>query len=196
MMKKILILVSVCLCCYGAMAQLPVNIGVHGGISSNRIKVKDIPNTLGTRAHTGFMVGAFARINLGKLYIEPSLNYTHKESVWETEESVGSTTATTQVDHKLKLNSFDIPLMLGFQVLDLSILKLRAFLGPVVSFPKLKDVKQITNTHKTNWNGKIGVGIDVWKLTFDIDYEKAFRELGHDLKAPRSFNFTLGLKII
>ena len=39
-------------------------------------------------------------------------------------------------------------------------------------------------------------GVDVWKLTFDIDYEKAFKNLGHELKAPRSFNFTLGLKII
>lgn len=195
-MKKTLILLFTCLLSMGAMAQLPVNVGIHGGISSNRIKVKDIPNTMGTQAHTGYMIGAFARINLGKLYIEPSLNWAHKESVWETEESVGTTIATTRKDYNLKVNSFDIPILLGYEVLDLNIIKLRAFLGPVISFPKLKDMPQITGTHKTNWHGKIGVGVDVWKLTFDIDYEKAFKELGHDLKAPRSFNFTLGLKII
>lgn len=195
-MKKILLFLFICTFGYSAMAQLPINIGVHGGISSNRIKVRDIPNTLGTRAHSGYMVGAFARLNLGKIYIEPSLNYSHKESVWETEVSTGSTTATTQVDHNLKVNSFDIPVMLGFEVLDLSILKLRTYLGPVVSFPKLKDIKQLSGSDKTSWHGKIGVGVDVWKLTFDIDYEKAFKDLGHDLKAPRSFNFTLGLKII
>ena len=50
------------------------------------------------------------------------------------------------------------------------------------------------------WNGKIGVGVDVWKLTFDIDYEKGlkkFQDNGNGkIKSPRSFNFTLGLKII
>ena len=98
----------------------------------------------------------------------------------------------------LKLNTFDIPIMLGFQVLDLSIVKLRAFLGPVLSVGKVKNLKKLgdISTDKTNWHGKVGVGVDVWKLTFDIDYEKAFKNLGHELKAPRSFNFTLGLKII
>ena len=98
----------------------------------------------------------------------------------------------------LKLNTFDIPLMVGFQVLDLSILRLRAFLGPVLSVGKIKNLKHLgdVSTDKTNWHGKIGVGADIWKLTFDIDYEKAFKDLGHKIKAPRSFNFTLGLKII
>lgn len=65
-MKKILFFLLLCTCGYGAMAQLPINVGVHGGISSNRIKIKDIPNTLGTRAHSGYMAGVFARLNLGK----------------------------------------------------------------------------------------------------------------------------------
>lgn len=116
--------------------------------------------------------------------------------MWEAEESIGTTTATQQVDRNIKLNSFDIPVMLGFEVLDISVLKLRTYLGPVVSFPKLKNVKQLSDSEKTNWHGKLGVGIDIWKLTFDIDYEKAFKNLGHNLKAPRSFNFTLGFKII
>ena len=190
-MKRVLSLLLICLCSYGVMAQLPINIGIHGGTSSNRIKVKDIPQAIGTRAHTGYMLGAFARVNLGKRYLEPSYNYSHKESVVETKNE-------GEKDYNLKMNSFDIPVMLGFRVLDLSILKLRAFLGPVVSFPTLKDISEITDvdSDKTNWRGKLGVGVDVWKLTFDVDYEKAFKNLGHELKAPRSFNFTLGLKII
>lgn len=194
-MKKILLLLLIGICGYGAMAQLPVNLGVHGGITSNRIKVKDIPAAIGSRAHTGYMLGAFVRLNLGKTYIEPSFNFNHKESVVETQ----ATTQGGDGDNvNLKVNSFDIPLMVGFQVLDLSLVKLRAFLGPVASFPKLKDLKGIDleKIKKTNWHGKIGIGADIWKLTFDIDYEKAFKDLGHDLKAPRSFNFTLGLKII
>ena len=80
-MKKIFTLLCICCLGFGAMAQLPINLGVHGGISSNRIKFKDIPQAIGTQANTGYMVGAFMRVNLGKLYLEPALNYSHKRSV-------------------------------------------------------------------------------------------------------------------
>ena len=194
-MKKLLLATLVCFWGIGVMAQLPVNLGIHGGISSNRIKVRDLPTVIGTQANTGFMLGGFMRLNLGKLYLEPSLNYSHKKSIVEQDQlSLGED--ENKVD--LKLNTFDIPLMVGFQVLDLSILRLRAFLGPVLSVGKIKNLKHLgdVSTDKTNWHGKIGVGADIWRLTFDIDYEKAFKDLGHKIKAPRSFNFTLGLKII
>ena len=45
-MKKIFTLLCICCLGFGAMAQLPINLGVHGGISSNRM-----------------------RVNLGKLYL-------------------------------------------------------------------------------------------------------------------------------
>lgn len=194
-MKKLLLATLVCFWGIGVMAQLPVNLGIHGGISSNRIKVRDLPTVIGTQANTGFMLGGFMRLNLGKLYLEPSLNYSHKKSIVE-QDQLFLGEDENKVD--LKLNTFDIPLMVGFQVLDLSILRLRAFLGPVLSVGKIKNLKHLgdVSTDKTNWHGKIGVGADIWKLTFDIDYEKAFKDLGHKIKAPRSFNFTLGLKII
>ena len=76
-MKKLLLATLVCFWGIGVMAQLPVNLGIHGGISSNRIKVRDLPTVIGTQANTGFMLGGFMRLNLGKLYLEPSLNYSH-----------------------------------------------------------------------------------------------------------------------
>lgn len=188
-MKKILLLLATCTLGYSATAQLPIHIGVHGGISSNRIKVRDIPSAIGSRDHSGYLFGAFARLNLGKIYIEPSLNYNHKESLAEIK---------NESDVTLKVNSFDVPIMLGLEVLDLSVLKLRAYLGPVLSFPHYKHnaALEVEDIRNTNWHGKLGIGVDLWKLTFDIDYEKAFRNLGHDLNAPRSYNFVLGFKII
>lgn len=191
-MKKIIILFVACLCGFTAMAEFPINIGVHGGVSSNRIKVKDIPYSIKTQAHAGFMLGAFCRINLGTLYLEPSLNFNQKKSTIEAENLDSKST--------MKINSFDIPLMLGVKILDLSVFKLRGYLGPVVSFPgKIKNLPtgfSDFNSKNAMWNGKIGVGVDIWKLTFDVDYEKSFQSLGHDLKAPRAYNFTLGFKII
>lgn len=192
-MKRIVTLFVLCLFGLSSMAELPINLGIHGGISSNRIRFKDIPNALGTQAHTGYRLGAFCRVNLGKLYLEPSLNFVQRKSVLEGKIS-GNTT--------LKINSFDIPILVGYEILDLSFLKLRSFIGPVVSFPgKVRNVPVELNSGDLDsrdavWNAKLGIGIDVWKLTFDIDYEKSFKKLGDELKSPRSFNFTLGFKII
>ena len=81
----------------------------------------------------------------------------------------------------------------------LSLFKLRAFLGPQVSFGKLKNIKKLPGNlspDKTNWSGRAGIGIDLWKVTFDVDYEKGFHKMAPEIKAPRSYNFTLGFKII
>lgn len=172
------------------MAQSPINLGIHGGVSSNRIKLKDIPD-FKTKDNSGYMLGAFMRVNIGSLYIEPSFNFSHKKSTVQTKSEESE-------DFNLKLNTFDLPVMLGFKLVDFTAFKLRAYLGPVLSVGDVKNLKKLgdISTDKTNWHGKVGVGIDLWKLTFDIDYEKAFKDLGHELNAPRSFNFTLGLKII
>lgn len=190
-MKKIIILLSICLAGLTTMAQSPLNIGIHGGISNTKMKVKDVPTVLKSRAHTGYMVGVFARVNLGPIYVEPALNFSHKEG------EVKNLTDKSS----LKYNAFDIPVMLGFHILDLSAVKLRAYLGPVASFTgKLKwdksDFGDMLDNDKVMWNGKLGVGVDLWKFTFDIDYEKGLKKFQREIKAPRSFNFTLGFKII
>ena len=185
-MRKILFIVFLTLSCLSLSAQqLPITIGIHGGVSNSKMKVK--LSDFKSEARNGYMIGAFARLNLGLIYIEPSLNFVHRES--EIKNIIGNST--------LKYNSCDIPVILGFYVLKLPLLKLRAFAGPVASFPgNIKDNNWDLRSKNFVWNGKVGAGVDVWKLTFDIDYEKGFSKFESDLDSPRVFNFTLGLKII
>lgn len=194
-MKKLTILLFVCLLGNAAMAELPVNFGIHGGISSNRINFKDLRNVRGSEANTGYMLGAFMRANFGKLYLEPALNYSHKKSTAQGKKSDAS---SSRENFNLEMNTFDIPVMVGVKVLDFSAVKIRAFVGPELSVGKIKNLKKLgdVSADKANWRGKAGIGLDIWKLTFDMDYEKGFKKLSHELKAPRSFNFTLGFKII
>lgn len=194
-MKKLFFTLLLSAFSWVLLAQSPINVGVHGGISNTKIKVKEVGHVLKSGSNTGYMVGVFARVNLGPIYLEPSLNYAHKEG--EVKNGSGKSS--------LKYNSFDIPVMVGLHILDLPVVKLRAYLGPVASFTgKLKWNEGKFGTHLDNdkmmWNGKVGVGVDVWKLTFDIDYEKGLKKFQDNdagkIKSPRSFNFTLGLKII
>ncbi len=196
-MKKLALLLLVCFFGYSAMADMPINIGIHGGISSNRINFRDLQSIHGSRAAQGYMLGGFMRINLGGLYLEPALNFAHKKSIAEGNRT--SVSDETRPTYTIKNNTFQIPVMLGFQLVDLSVAKIRLFLGPQFSAGNLKNLKKLgdeIDPNKSYWSGKVGVGVDVWKLTFDIDYEKGFQKMAHELKAPRSYNFTLGLKII
>lgn len=198
-MKRLLLLLCVCFCGTAVMAVMPekpINIGIHGGTSSNRINFRDLTSIHGSRPDQGYMFGAFMRINFGSLYLEPSLNYSHKKSIAEGNRPAAGASRPT---YTIKNNAFEIPLMLGVQLIDLSVAKIRLFLGPQYAVGKLKNLKNIGNEidpNKSNWSGKVGIGLDIWKLTLDLDYEKGFHKMAHELKAPRSYNFTIGLKLI
>ena len=102
-MKKLVILVLFSLIGLTTMAQsLPINIGIHGGWNDAKIKAKEYK----VDSHGGYMIGAFARINLGSIYLEPALNFAHKES--KINDEIGSI-------GKFKYSSIDIPVMVGFK---------------------------------------------------------------------------------
>lgn len=184
-MKKMVVMALFCLLGLTTMAQsLPINFGIHGGWNDAKIKTKGYK----VDSHSGYMLGAFARINLGSIYLEPALNFAHKESKVKNSNSIGSI-------GNFKYNSIDIPVMVGYNIFKLPLFKLRGFAGPVASFVT-KDLKKDFNTDKMMWNGKIGAGVDVWKVTFDIDYEFGLKKFGDGVKAPKSWNLTLGFKII
>lgn len=129
-MKKLFLVLFVCLCGLATKAEMPINIGIHGGVSNNRIKFEDLRSVRGSESNIGYMVGAFMRINFGKLYLEPSLNYSHKTS---TAKGIVTNAGSSRENFDLKMNTFDIPVMVGFKLLDLSVVKLRACRSPNIN---------------------------------------------------------------
>ena len=114
-MKKIVILAFFSLIGLTTMAQsLPISLGIHGGWNDTKIKAKHLK----VDSHGGYMIGAFARINFGSIYLEPALNFAHKESK-VTAGNIG----------KFKYSSIDIPVLVGYHILELPIFKLRGFVG-------------------------------------------------------------------
>ena len=189
-MKKLVVLSLFCLFSVVTMAQsFPISIGIHGGWNDTKIKVKDLK----VESHGGYMFGAYVRVNFGKIYLEPALNFAHKETQAKDK--------ATNEKRNLKYSSIDIPVMVGYYLLKLPVVKLRGFVGPVASFitkdVKIKGLsKDYFDTDKMMWNGKVGAGVDVWKVTFDVDYEFGLKKFGDGVKAPSTVNLTLGFKII
>jgi len=194
-MKKILFFALICISTSNLFAQLssPISFGVHAGLTSTKVDAK-IPSIddVKSKADNGMMLGAFARINLSKWYIQPELNYVSRKSTVQ------------NVDVKLK--SLDIPILLGYKIIKLPAFNVRGFAGPVASFnvgdnfSDLKEVlKQDVWTDKAKgavWNAKVGLGADIWKLTLDIDYEFGLSDVSSEfLKKNKMFNVTVGFKL-
>ena len=195
-MKKILLVAVICMFSSALFAQLssPVNFGLHAGLVSTKMDSK-IPgvSTIKDKADNGMMLGAFVRINMNKWYLQPELNYVSRKS-----EIVVDGTG-----YDLKRKSMDVPILLGYKLVKLPAFKLRAFAGPVASF-KIDD--SFSNTFKDQvgdpsfegavWNGKVGAGVDVWKLTLDVDYEFGLTDVSSEfLKKNKMVNVTLGFKL-
>ncbi|RUT79548.1 porin family protein [Ancylomarina longa] len=194
-MKKLILAIAICLSANALFAQLssPVNFGFHGGFVSTKVNSDFNAASVKENADNGMMLGAFLRINLNKWYIQPELNYVSRKSNVEV--------AGDSYDFKTK--SLDIPMLLGYKLVKLPLFKLRAFAGPVASF-KIDD--SFTSTFKDKysnpsfedavWNVKVGAGVDVWKLTLDVDYEAGLSNISSEyLKKNKMFNVTLGFKI-
>ena len=98
------------------------------------------------------------------------------------------------------MNTVDVPIMVGWKFINLAVAKVRFYLGPQFSIGSIKNLKRLTqesiDEDKVTVRGKVGLGVDVGNLTFDLDVEKGVKEMSNELKAPRSFNLTIGFKFI
>jgi hypothetical protein len=184
-MKKIILAVILGILPLGIFAQGPISFGPKLGWNSDRLTtdytqyVKDFKS--------GFQGGVFLSVYLNKLYIQPEAYFSLKRGALET--SFGdplNPNTTLDVSQSIKLQSIDVPILIGFKVLDLKLVRFRIWGGPVASFMLNKEYTlSINGLNKSDrivrddfrnatWSGQIGAGLDVLALTFDIGYEFGF----------------------
>lgn len=167
-MLTIVLVIIVC----SAFAQLPFtfDLGIKGSINSSKINTQNTPTyaDFQSAAKSGYNLGLFARMGGKRMYFQPELLYCQKNG----QSSSGSLTQT------LDLKTIQIPLLLGYKLIDLKVASIRAFTGPAMSFPTSgSSIKSnLTNLSPGNlknniWDWQLGGGVDILKFTFDIRYE-------------------------
>jgi len=129
----------------------------------------------------GFHAGAFARIFIDKLYIQPEVLYSLQKKDYQiTLQDISNN--TVYVDKFVTFNTIDVPLLVGYKLLDLKVANLRAFAGPKfrlnagsqISFKNLTeganiDTEALKGEFKDSQIGlEAGAGIDV--LMFALDF--------------------------
>jgi len=132
-----------------------------------------------TQFKSGFLFGAFLRIG-HKLYLQPELYYTTHGGVIQ-KDSLGKSW-----NESINIGSLDIPILIGFKIVNLDIFNLRVLAGPVASFVVNKTITNSSdvigpiekaNINNVNWYIQAGGGVDVWKFTLDIRYQLGLNKM-------------------
>jgi Outer membrane protein beta-barrel domain len=140
-------------------------------------------NNVGNEVWNDFHAGLFARIPFGKvIYVQPELLYSiQKKNFTLGIPDIISGGSNITVDRFATFNTVDVPILVGAKLLDLKIINLRAFAGPMLrfdagSFQNLTsgstfDTKNLVNeVQKANLGLEAGIGVDVLMFALDLRY--------------------------
>lgn len=203
-MKKLLVTFILAVATSGLMAQLSVGPKIGYTASSLSTESEDIKKDFNNTLH----FGAFARLG-GKTYLQPELLFMTRGANFGYGIQEGA-------EQEVKLNTIDIPVLIGFKLIDLKVADVRAMGGPVASFVINNEVNATNlgsqidridddDISDSNWGIQAGVGADFLSLSLDIRYhfglsntfeEDFLEQFNTDDVKSNAFLVTLGWKIL
>ncbi len=186
------------------------HIGPQIGYTASKLSYKGTDITNGLK--NNMLIGVFMRIGK-KVYIQPEVNYMTQGSVFKFP-SLGNTSV---VEQNVNLKSIQVPLSLGWQFINLKVIKLRIFGGATANFIVNKTITTTNGAAKDylvpddfnniQWQYQAGLGIDVLMFALDVKYyggindlfngSVKYNEATHSVSgASNVFEVTLGWKIL
>ncbi len=190
-MKRIIFIFSLVLCSVVGHAQPIFDLGLKAGLNNSKVSLNksDYNEESITKMHWG----AFARLGVSKVYVQPEVYFTRKGGDFkDIQDMVG------EFDYK----SVDVPLLLGVKLFDAEAMNLHVMAGPVFSFITDSDLKSASldeQYFKDRYTGlQYGLGVDVLFMTLDFRMEHGGKVYKYqDLNGKnRTFMVTLGFKIL
>ncbi len=169
------------------------DLGIKAGYNTSKIST-DL-STIKADSKGGYNFGAFGRFGGKNFYLQPEFLYVVRNEGF----SVGS------AYDAIKMKSLQVPVLLGYKLIDLKVVSIRAFTGPAISFSTgyESDKSFKYNFNNSTWDYQLGAGVDVLMFTFDIRYEwglsKTFdtSSLGSNFTSKgNTFSVNLGFKFL
>ena len=187
-----------------------IAIGPKVGYQTAKLSYKKADIKDGFSNH--FTAGIFGRITIGRLYVQPELMYFKTSNVFDVDvtgqgsDNLLNIPTGANVNLTLNQANLQVPVLVGFNILEFNLLTVRGHIGPTANFV-LKSTtlfdktyalnnqqvdmnqeqldaanKQTFNTKSITWGAQVGVGVDVLKrITLDINYNfglsKVFEQL-------------------
>lgn len=196
MMKKLVFILLSVFIMLPAVSQ--VNFGLKAGVSTTNLKMEDLKTlTSGETqyvvdaikgANYGFHAGAFVRLSLFGIYIQPELLFTSRTD----EYSVSDMENPAQIV-KQQFNQLDLPVMLGAK---LGPVRINA--GPsarlLINSPKdlIDDPDFEAMYNKFTFGYQAGLGFDIIKrITVDLRYEGSLQKFQTQIENLAGDKFNL-----
>jgi hypothetical protein len=179
-------------------------LGVKAGITNTQIVGADFKNFEVPSSSNGFLIGAFSRVGFAGFFIQPEVDFRNLEF------SIKNDGTTTSSEALTKLNYIDVPVLFGKSFLKV----IHVCAGPNFQFLVNQNLSatNTSNLNIGNYNNfvvgaQVGVGLDVWRLSFDARYDFSVNSIGNaassvsnqnvDFSSRASmFQFTLGYRFI
>ncbi len=149
------------------------HIGPQIGYTASKLSYKSSDITNGLKHN--MLIGVFMRIGK-KIYVQPEINYMTQGSVFKFP-SIGNASVFEQ---DVSLKSIQVPLSLGWQFLDLKVLKLRLYGGVTANFIVNKTITPSGTAPKDylvpsdfkdiQWQYQAGFGVDILMFALDVKY--------------------------
>ncbi len=181
-----------------AQIQSVFTFGPKVALNYNNLAIDD--RRLNEKAFVGLAGGLFMRFNLKKIYLQPEGYFTTKGGDF----TVNSSGNTTQGSGRIRLSTFDVPLLVGIKLVNIKVFNIRAMVGPVASFVLNENRNDLSllnsrsySYNKSNIGFQAGMGFDVGNITFDARYEGGLNQINSTFhQRPSIFHFGLGFKIL
>ncbi len=207
-MKKISLLFVAVLMSSLMYGQL--HIGPQIGYTASKLSYQGSDITNGLK--NNMLLGVFMRIGK-KIYIQPEVNYMTQGSVFTFPIGNGG----SPVEQDINLKSIQVPLSLGWRIINAKVFNLRLFGGATGNFVVDKTIDTKNGDPKDyllpedfsdiQWQYQLGVGVDILMFALDVKYYGGINDLfngnvqydnaTHQVTgAANVFEITLGWKIL
>lgn len=165
-MKKLFPLIVAVLFALPISAQ--INIGLKGGANYSFTDYKsDLPNLSFSNA-ASWCGGAFARVKLKKFHVMAEGLFTGHQ---------GGMKVDLNTESKINFYTVDVPLLIGYKLIDLKVAKIRLNAGVVPSFTVMKLGDLPSADYKDSYlSAAGGVSLDIPLFIFELRYQGGLGE--------------------
>jgi hypothetical protein len=220
-MKK-LILAAVLLL-FVSFTQAQLNFGIKAGYNSS-LGINDLGsvtsgsynfNSAKAELSNGFQAGVFLRMGFSKVYFQPELLYAMGKKNYDMTVKNSDNSVAGTFNKNVTVSTVDVPLLLGYKLLDLKVANLRVFAGPKLRFNTGSTLEfsnvtgggfNINDLQKDVKAAQLGLeagfGVDVLMLSLDFRYQvindmyqTKIQDITIDKIPANTFVISLGWKI-
>ena len=157
-------------------------------IGYNTSKLSVDQSDIETSLKNSFQFGIFARIGK-KLYLQPEVNWLTQGGVFKQPEVTGS---ISPFEQEIDLKTIQIPVIIGYKIINPKIINIRILVGPVASIItdkkiESKDISGYIDPIKDAdiedmlWSIQLGAGVDILMFTIDVRYNIGLNKVINDI---------------